>query len=304
MNLRERNEHLQVWITNRLSNRISSWIIFFMMLVLIAFLAPAFLHAFGSSSQFVSSNIITFLIIGFFAQLIDGALGMAYGVSCNSLLLYFGIHPVFASAAVHTAEVFTTGVSGISHLKLKNVDKKLFLKLVVSGVPGAVVGAILLAGIFDGSILRPFVASYLLILGVVIFVKGIRDNGEIKAAISKPGLLAFAGGFLDSIGGGGWGPVVTSSLIARSHEPGKIIGTVNTAEFFVSFFSAGVFLIFIGIEHLDIILGLIAGGAVAAPFGALFAAKAPKKILFILVGMLLFSTSMLTLIKSLLQISV
>lgn len=283
-----------------MSDKGIAWIILIMMLVLTAFLIPVGIVAITGPEEFFTIGIVKFIIIGFLAQLIDGALGMAYGVSCNSLLLYFGIPPAFASAAVHTAEVFTTGVSGISHLKFRNLDRKVFFKLVLSGVPGAVIGAALLAGVFDGLLLKPFVASYLLFLGIVIFLKGVRGKGKAKAAISKPGLLAFAGGFLDSIGGGGWGPVVTSSLVARSNEPGKIIGTVNTAEFFVTFFSAGVFLLFLGVEHLDIILGLIAGGVVAAPLGALFAARAPKNTLLILVGLLLFSTSMLTLIKTLL----
>lgn len=287
-------------VADKLSDKGIAWIILIMMLVLTAFLIPVGIVAITGPEEFFTIGIVKFIIIGFLAQLIDGALGMAYGVSCNSLLLYFGIPPAFASAAVHTAEVFTTGVSGISHLKFRNLDRKVFFKLVLSGVPGAVIGAALLAGVFDGLLLKPFVASYLLFLGIVIFLKGVRGKGKAKAAISKPGLLAFAGGFLDSIGGGGWGPVVTSSLVARSNEPGKIIGTVNTAEFFVTFFSAGVFLLFLGVEHLDIILGLIAGGVVAAPLGALFAARAPKNTLLILVGLLLFSTSMLTLIKTLL----
>lgn len=287
-------------VADKLSDKGIAWIILIMMLVLTAFLIPVGIVAITGPEEFFTIGIVKFIIIGFLAQLIDGALGMAYGVSCNSLLLYFGIPPAFASAAVHTAEVFTTGVSGISHLKFRNLDRKVFFKLVLSGVPGAVIGAALLAGVFDGLLLKPFVASYLLFLGIVIFLKGVRGKGKAKAAISKTGLLAFAGGFLDSIGGGGWGPVVTSSLVARSNEPGKIIGTVNTAEFFVTFFSAGVFLLFLGVEHLDIILGLIAGGVVAAPLGALFAARAPKNTLLILVGLLLFSTSMLTLIKTLL----
>ena len=223
--------------------------------------------------------------------MIDGALGMAYGASCNTLLLYFGIPPAFASASVHTAEIFTTGVSGLSHIKFKNIDKNLFFKLVITGTLGAVLGAYLLAGVFQGDTLKPYISGYLLILGFYIIYKGFSKEIKEKKKVKHAPLLALFGGFLDAIGGGGWGPIVTSNLLSQGKNPREAIGTVNTAEFFVTYFATGVFIFILGVEYWQIILGLIVGGVIAAPLGAYFISRVNKKFLFFAIGILIILLS-------------
>lgn len=245
----------------------------------------------------LDNQLLFFVLAGFVAQLIDGALGMAYGVSCSSLLLNFGIPPALASASVHTAEVFTTGVSGLSHLFLKNVNKSLFFKLAVPGVIGSATGAYLLAEIFNGNLIKPYIAAYLMIMGILILIKSFRVY-KPKDTVKKVSLLGITGGFCDAVGGGGWGPIVTSNLIFQGKTPKETIGTVNTAEFFVTFVSTGVFLFFVGVDSWKIILGLIVGGVIAAPLGAIMATKIKPKILMLLVGLVIIITSGITIFKS------
>jgi len=239
-----------------------------------------------------------FIVAGFVAQMIDGALGMAYGVSCSSMLIGFGLSPLAASASVHTSEVFTTGVSGLSHLTLGNIDKKLFIRLVITGVFGSVLGAFLISKVFDGKYIKPFVSVYLLVLGVLILIKALRRKKAIGEMKHIP-LLGFTGGLLDSIGGGGWGPIVNSNLIHRGHNPQLTIGTVNTAEFFVTFFSTGVFLFFTPVDYWQAILGLIVGGVAAAPLGAILIKHIPIKVMTIMVGILVIATSLFNIYKAL-----
>ena len=254
----------------------------------------------SNTDQTFSLDIEFFLycLIGFVAQIIDGTIGMAYGVSCSTFLLHLGVSPAIASASVHTAEVFTTGVSGLSHLYLKNVDKKLFIQLAIPGIIGAIVGSFLLARVFDGDIIKPIIAGYLLILGIVIIIKSFR-NLRLKDNLKRLTPLGFFGGLLDAIGGGGWGPIVTSNIIQRGKSPQIAIGTVNTAEFFVAFFSTGVFLFFIGMEGWKTILGLIAGGVLAAPIGAYLIKLIRPKKLMLLVGVGIVITSCYTIYLSL-----
>jgi len=239
-----------------------------------------------------------FVLAGFVAQLIDGALGMAYGVSCTTLLLNFGIPPSIASASVHTSEIFTSGVSGLSHLKFKNVDKPLFFKLVFTGVLGAVIGAFLISEIFDGDIIKPFIAGYLFILGVLILYRGIRNKERKTKKLKNIRFLAFFGGLMDASGGGGWGPIVTSNIINQGKSPRKTIGTVSTAEFFVTFFASAIFIFFLGVQFWQIVIGLIIGGTMAAPVGAYLVTKVNKRILMILVGVLIIVTSSYTIFKT------
>lgn len=242
-------------------------------------------------------QFLFFVLAGFIAQIIDGALGMAYGVSCSSLLMGLGLSPAAASASVHTSEVFTTGVSGLSHIVMGNIDKKLFLRIVVTGVTGSVVGAYLVSQVFDGKMIKPFVSAYLLLLGVVILVKAFRKKPEYKEAKNIP-VLGLVGGFMDAIGGGGWGPIVTSNLIHKGHAPQSAIGTVNTAEFFVTYCSTGVFLFFTPIQYWQAIVGLILGGVVAAPMGAYIIKYIPVKTMTIMVGTLVIVTSLYNIIKA------
>ncbi|WP_147693743.1 sulfite exporter TauE/SafE family protein [Vogesella mureinivorans] len=240
----------------------------------------------------------TFIAIGFMAQIIDGALGMAYGVTANTALMSAGVPPAAASAGIHLAEIFTTGASGLSHLKFGNIDRQLFKRLVVPGVLGGIAGAAVLAFV-DVSIIKPVVSAYLLLMGIYILLKArqqLADRGQPKRIAP----LAFLGGALDSIGGGGWGPVVTTSLIGRGGAPRTVIGSVNAAEFFLSVAGAASFAVFIGVfEQLELIAGLVIGGMVAAPLAAWTTRYLPARALMTVVGLLITGLSTWNLYKAL-----
>ncbi|WP_100613874.1 sulfite exporter TauE/SafE family protein [Confluentibacter citreus] len=264
-------------------------------LLLISIVLIKYLPNASADDLTFNQTFFWFLLAGFLAQTVDGALGMAYGVTSNSVLLGFGLSPKLASAAVHTAEVFTTGVSGLSHIRFGNFNKSLFLKIVVPGVLSASLGAFLLGAVIDGNIIKPYVSTYLLILGVIILLKAFKKSIKTETNLKNASIYAMFGGFLDAIGGGGWGPIVTSNLIKQGNTPSIIIGTVNTAEFFVTYFSAGILIYFTGIQSWQIILGLIVGGTLAAPFGAYIAKRLPTKTMMIIVGVLIILTSIYTL---------
>ncbi len=233
-------------------------------------------------------NFFVLVLVGFLAQLIDGSLGMAYGVSSNSFLLAVGIPPAAASASVHTAEIFTTAISGFSHWRFGNVDRKFVWGLLVPGVVGAAIGAYVLTSI-DGNVIKPFIAVYLLIMGARILYKAFTIKHPHERD-PKPGLLiplGLVGGAFDALGGGGWGPIVTSTLISTGHTPHKTIGSVNFSEFFVTVTAAVTFILTIGLTHWKVILGLLLGGVIAAPLGAWLAKKIPAKFLMIIVGTLI-----------------
>jgi len=233
-------------------------------------------------------DILVFALVGFLAQVIDGTLGMAYGVSSTSFLLTLGLTPAVASASVHTAEVFTTLASGISHLKVGNVDKRLFKRLLIPGSASAVVGAYLLVNV-PLQLIRPAVSIYLGMMGFVILLRA-RGINLFMRRLDKRG-LAILGGFMDAVGGGGWGPIVASTLIANGEEPKNAIGSVNAAEFFVTMSQSVTFLLLLGLQDLTIILGLLTGGLVAAPIGAIICKKIPRKGLMLLVGALILCLS-------------
>lgn len=268
--------------------------IFLISVILIKYLPEA-----SEKDLLFDQTFYWFLLAGFLAQIVDGALGMAYGVTSNSILLGFGLSPRLASTAVHTAEVFTTGVSGLSHMRFGNFDKKLFIKLIIPGVISSSIGAYLLGDVVDGKTIKPFISAYLIILGIIILSKAYKKIVDTKANLKNASLYALFGGFLDAIGGGGWGPIVTSNLIKQGNTPSIIIGTVNTAEFFVTFFSAGILIYFTGIQSWQIILGLIIGGTIAAPLGAFVTKKVPRKAMTIAVGLLIIITSLFSLYKDL-----
>lgn len=248
--------------------------------------------------SFLSSDFALYLLIGLAAQLVDGALGMAYGVTCTSFLLSMGVTPAVSSASVHVAEMFTTGASAISHFRFKNINKKLFKSLLIPGVLGAVTGAYLLSDVIDGNVIKPFMAFYMLILGLIIIRKAIQKN-FVKNKTKRIGLLAATGGFLDSIGGGGWGPIVTSTLLGQGRDPRYTIGSVNAAEFAITFASGITFLIFHGVNSWQVVLGLIVGGVIAAPVGALVVGKIKRKPLMLTVGILVILLSSRTILLSL-----
>lgn len=246
----------------------------------------------------LDKNFHWMVLAGFLAQMVDGATSMGYGVTSSIVLQTAQVSPAAISAGIHTAEMFTTAASGYSHYKFKNVNKKLFKALVIPGVIGAVLGALLLVWFDDTHIkyLRPAMAIYTLILGLKIFSNAFRTTGKSK--FKRYGWLAGAGGFLDSFGGGGWGPIVTSTLITKGRTPRYVIGSVSLTEFFVTLASAFTFFTLIGVQGWQIILALVLGGVIAAPIAARLAGKLPKKASFILLGAVVVLWSARILIKA------
>jgi siroheme synthase-like protein len=257
------------------------------------FLPPDILGGYAYRfTQSIDSSIFLYILAGFTAQMIDGALGMAYGVTATTFLLSFGITPAASSASVHASEVFTSGVSGLMHLKFGNVNNKLFKSLLIPGVIGAILGAYILSSFEQYNyIIKPLVSTYTLILGVIIIFKALQKD-KVRQRIKRIFPLAMVGGFLDSIGGGGWGPIVSSTLIARGRNPRYTIGSVNLAEFFIALSSSLTFVTIIGLTHWTIIAGLIIGGVIAAPIAAYIANKIPTKSIMILVGIVVIILSL------------
>lgn len=214
-----------------------------------------------------------FLAVGFVAQLVDGAVGMAYGVISTSVLLAFGVSPAQASATIHAAECFTTGASGASHMLHKNVDWKLFWRLTPAGVVGGIMGAYLLTG-FDPTFIKAVVIAYLGALGVYMLIRALREPKEEPPHLKHVVPIGLVGGFLDASGGGGWGPIVTSTLLGRGHTPRYVIGSVNSAEFVVTLAISMTFLITLLTGRFELEGGVISGGAALAGLiiGGLFAA--------------------------------
>ncbi len=239
----------------------------------------------------MSVPFYVFVIVGLLAQMVDGALGMAYGITSSSLLLGLGLAPAVVSASVHAAEVATTGISGISHGYFGNIDRKLLIKLALPGALGGMIGALLLTHL-DTPWLRPIIAVYLLILGVYLIIRAYRGLNK-AAKVSHVKTTAVIAGFLDAVGGGGWGPMTTTRLISQNMEPRYAIGTVNAAEFFVSLAITIVFFSTLDLSHLSTILGLLIGGAIAAPFAAWLTKHLPARITMGVVGSLVVVISII-----------
>jgi uncharacterized membrane protein YfcA len=236
--------------------------------------------------------------IGVVAQLVDGALGMAYGVLTNTALLAIGLPPAQASALVHTAEVFTTGASAASHLYHRNVDWRLVVRLGLTGVLGAVVGAWVLSNI-DVSAARRFVYAYLLLVGIYILLRSARPSPPRR---TPPGWwtppVGFLAGFLDASGGGGWGPMTTSTLIGAGHAPRQTVGSVNTTELFVTAAAATMFFVELGASSLEQLAPIVLGGMLAAPFGGWAVKAMPARMLMVAVGALLVVISTVQLVRA------
>ncbi len=238
-------------------------------------------------------TFVMFLLVGFLAQAVDGALGMAYGVTSNTVLLALGVPPAAASASVHAAEIFTTGASGASHAYYKNITWRLFWPLAVAGVIGGVAGAYFLTGI-EGDVIKPFILAYLTILGLWIVLRGLKDIRlrNIRSFWGAP--LGLVGGFMDAVGGGGWGPTTAAAMVGAGKEPRRAIGTVNAAEFFVACAISATFVwaLLTGHwqqagalqDHVWAIGGLIVGGLMAAPLAGWIAKSVPPRILTFMVG--------------------
>lgn len=228
-------------------------------------------------------DILLFIVVGFVAQMVDGAIGMAYGLTATSVLLSMSVSPATASASVHAAEMFTTGASGLAHLRAGNVVPRLVLRLAVPGVLGGVLGAYVLTEL-PVAYLKPVVSAYLVIMGAVILRRALRPPAPPPEKPPRVTLLGFGGGFLDAIGGGGWGPLVTSTLIGRGNVPRTAIGSTNAAEFFVTTAVTAMFVATIGLELWPVILGLVLGGVIAAPLAAMITRKLPDRPLMMIVG--------------------
>lgn len=250
-------------------------------------------------AESILNQILPFILVGFCAQMVDGALGMAFGVINNTLLVTFlGVPPAAASASVHAVETFTTAASGISHALHRNVDWKLFARLVIPGVIGGVLGAYVLSSI-DASVARPFVMAYLACIGLYLLYRA--WDGKVEPRTPKvitP--LGLVGGFLDAAGGGGWGPIVTSNLLVQGANPRTTIGTVNTAEFFLTATVSATFLFTLGIRAFTIATaGILIGGLLAAPLGGILVKRVPVRALMAMVGVLLTLTSTVTVWRAL-----
>lgn len=243
--------------------------------------------------DFIDNQFLLFMLIGFAAQLVDGALGMAYGLTASSFLLAAGLPPVTASATVHFAETFTTGASAISHHSFGNVHSPLFKRLVIPGMLGAAIGAYVLTEL-NGEVLKPYIAGYLMLMGLYVLVKSFAEINPIHVT-KNVAPLGFFGALIDSIGGGGWGPIVTSTLLARGNHTRYTIGTVNAVEFFVTITSSAVFIATIGISHWHIVLALALGGVFAAPIAGFVAKKIPHRPMMFIVGLLIIGVSARTL---------
>jgi uncharacterized membrane protein YfcA len=223
--------------------------------------------------------------IGFVAQIVDGTLGMAFGVISTTALLSFGLAPAQASAIVHTAEIFTTGASAASHLWHRNVDWRLVIRLGGAGVLGAVIGAWILSNV-DATAARPFVSAYLLAIGIFILLSVMRPPTPRETPASWTAPVGFVAGFLDASGGGGWGPVATSTLLGSGHAPRMTVGSVNTTEFAVTVAAATTFFVELGAAPWQELWALVIGGLLAAPLGGWTVKRIPPRLLMIAVGVL------------------
>jgi uncharacterized membrane protein YfcA len=229
-----------------------------------------------------------FLMVGFLAQLVDGALGMAYGVISSSVLLAFGVPPAQASATIHAAECFTTGASGISHMTHRNVDWRLFFRLAPAGVVGGVIGAYVLTGL-DPTFIKAIVIAYLGVLGLLMLARALRGLKEEPPHLEHVVPLGLVGGFLDATGGGGWGPVVASTLLGRGHAPRYVIGSVSSAEFFLTLAISMTFLFTLATGRFELegglasggaaLAGLVLGGVAAAPLAGYVTKMVPGRLL-------------------------
>lgn len=252
-----------------------------------------------SVASSVDSTILLWILAGFTAQMIDGSLGMAYGVSTTTFLLSCGISPAVASASMHASEIFTTGTSSLVYLRYKNINGKLFRSLLIPGAVGAIIGACTVSLLKTKMVyVKPFVALYTLVLGILIIRKALGPKRRYKVKIKRMGVLASVGGFLDSVGGGGWGPIVTTTLVAGGRDLRYSVGSAHAAKFFVALISTFTFFFMIGFEHWNIILGLVIGGMIAAPFSIWLSRRISVRNGQILVGMLVIIISIHIIIRT------
>ncbi len=242
-----------------------------------------------------TSEFFIFVAIGFFAQIIDGALGMAFGVLCTTALLSVGVPPAVASAMTHVTECFTTAASGVSHAYHRNVNWRLVVRLAPAGMLGGAIGAYLLSNV-DGDVIAPFISIYLICIGLYILYKAFRPTWSRDVHDWIVPYVGGFGGLMDSIGGGGWGPVVTSTLLGRGHDAKKVIGSTNFTEFAVTFVISLTFILTLGWTELSGAAGLIVGGVLAAPIGALVVKRVPVRPLMVAVSLIIVVTAAIRLL--------
>jgi uncharacterized membrane protein YfcA len=237
-------------------------------------------------------DLLVFIIIGFCAQIVDGALGMAFGLISTSSLLALGVSPATASAMTHVTEIFTTVASGASHAYHRNINWGLVARLAPAGMIGGAIGAYVLASI-HASVIEPFVSAYLIAIGLYILFKAFRPLWPREVADKLVPVIGLGGGLLDAMGGGGWGPIVTTSLVGRGHEPRKVIGSTSLTEFLVTLVISLTFVLTLGWSDMSSAVGLIIGGVLAAPIGALVVKKLPVRPLMVAVSLVIIVTSII-----------
>jgi uncharacterized membrane protein YfcA len=240
----------------------------------------------------MTTEFVLLFCIGFLAQLVDGALGMAFGVVSTTAMLTIGMPPAQASALVHTAEVFTTGASACSHIYHRNIDWRLVIRLGIAGVLGAILGAWILSNV-DAATVRPFVFGYLFLMSIYILLKAaqvrLAPKRDTPSVWTAP--VGFVAGFLDASGGGGWGPVSTTTLVGSGHAPRQAVGSVNTTEFFVTVAAAATFLVELGASPLQSLIPLALGGVLAAPLAGWAVKRMPARLLMAAIGALILVLS-------------
>jgi uncharacterized protein len=274
------------------------------LLILLLFLLLPAQQLMSLQTILLSNNKLFFwmLLVGFFAELVAGSMGMGYGVICTTTLLILNIPPPVISASIHSAEAFTSAAGTISHWQLGNINKKLVKALAIPAIFGAILGAILLSFVGENyaKITKPIIAIYSLYLGIRILQNAFKSthnkNKKPKVRITA---LGFIGGFIDSFGGGGWGPLVTGTFIKNGRTPRFVIGSSTFAKCVLTVASAITFIFTIGIQHWNIVAGLLIGGIITAPFSAMLTAKLPVKKMFIVVGIVVIICSLITIIRSL-----
>ncbi len=245
------------------------------------------------------------LLVGFLAEIVAGSMGMGYGVICTTILLLLNVPPPVISASIHSAESFTTAAGSFSHYKLGNVNRKMVWILFPLAIIGSIVGALTLShyGEYYAHIVKPIIACYTLYLGLNILRNAFKGEKEHSFKTKKKTnlrVLGFVGGFIDSFAGGGWGPLVTGTLIKEGRTPRYVVGSSTVAKFLLTITSATTFIFTIGIHHWNIVLGLLLGGVFTAPFSAMLTSKLPTKKMFVVVGTLVIIMSLISILKNLL----
>jgi len=243
-------------------------------------------------------------LAGFGAQLVDGSLGMGYGLTSSTLLMAIGLTPAIASASVHLAEIGTAAASGIAHGKLGNVDKTVLRRIAVPGGIGAFAGATVLSGLSTQAA-RPWASGILFLLGVYVLIRFLRRRAALVRK-GRPGHrflipLGLIGGFVDATGGGGWGPVTTPALLATGRmAPNRVVGTMNAAEFIVAVCASAGFIVGLGLAAIrwDVLVPLLLGGLIAAPVAAWIAHRLPMRVMGVAVGGMIIVTNSITILRS------